>query len=447
MAEDKGNRINEEAYRRYLSGNMTPAERHAFEKALLNDPFAQEALDGMESLDPELIIEDVKELKAQLAQRTQKKEQPLFWKIAASLVLLGIFSFVIYFLIDTVAPTELAQEKEVLSEKVDTKDTTEIEADSVLAEKPDQIIAFQQPLNEEKPTRSREVPESKKIEEKATAVDEEMEVLLDIKEPEERSSAKLSAKGPEENIAEIPATTAEPAVIAEMKKSEASPAQKRKIQSSGQREVAGTVATVSAERTLSGRVTSADDDSPLPGVNVIIKGSTAGAVTDIDGNFEIPISSGSSPTLVFNSVGYVSEEVEVSGESRVDITLNSDVTALSEIVVTGSEVSTDRNTAYSYSPPKPTGGQAKFNDYIKDNLRYPASELAAGVKGAVKIQFTIAATGNMTNFSVIRGLGEDFDKEALRLIQDGPRWEPGEENGTRVTRDVKVTIRFKPPER
>jgi TonB-linked SusC/RagA family outer membrane protein len=88
------------------------------------------------------------------------------------------------------------------------------------------------------------------------------------------------------------------------------------------------------ERTITGRVTSADDGSTLPGVNVIIKGTTSGTVTDSDGKYSIavPTSGGS---LIFSFIGLKTFEIAVGDRTVVDIQLGLDVTQLSEIVVVG----------------------------------------------------------------------------------------------------------------
>ncbi len=88
------------------------------------------------------------------------------------------------------------------------------------------------------------------------------------------------------------------------------------------------------ERTVSGRVTSQEDGTGLPGVNVVVKGTTNGTVTDADGNFRLglPATGGS---LVFSFIGLQTAEVVVGERSIVDVSLSLDVTQLSEIVVTG----------------------------------------------------------------------------------------------------------------
>jgi TonB-dependent starch-binding outer membrane protein SusC len=88
------------------------------------------------------------------------------------------------------------------------------------------------------------------------------------------------------------------------------------------------------DRTVSGRITSVEDGSPLPGVNVIVKGTTVGAVTDADGNYSLSAPSAGG-ILVFTFIGLKSEEMEIGSRSRLDLQMSADVTQLSEVVVTG----------------------------------------------------------------------------------------------------------------
>ncbi len=86
-------------------------------------------------------------------------------------------------------------------------------------------------------------------------------------------------------------------------------------------------------RTVSGKVTSADDGSGVPGVNILEKGTGNGTVSDADGNYRISV--GANATLVFSFVGYTTQEAAVGDQSVVNVALASDVTALSEVVVVG----------------------------------------------------------------------------------------------------------------
>lgn len=83
-----------------------------------------------------------------------------------------------------------------------------------------------------------------------------------------------------------------------------------------------------------GKVISVDDNEGLPGVNVIVKGTSLGTVTDIQGNYTIEVPSTES-ILVYSSVGYSSTEVAVGNQTSIDISLSPDVTQLEELVVIG----------------------------------------------------------------------------------------------------------------
>ena len=85
---------------------------------------------------------------------------------------------------------------------------------------------------------------------------------------------------------------------------------------------------------VSGTVTSAADGGALPGVNVLVKGSSAGTVTDIEGQYSIEVADGDG-TLVFSSIGFMTQEVTLNGRTTVDVTLDEDVQSLSEVVVVG----------------------------------------------------------------------------------------------------------------
>lgn len=86
-------------------------------------------------------------------------------------------------------------------------------------------------------------------------------------------------------------------------------------------------------QTVTGQIISNDNNEPLPGVNIIEKGTTNGTVTDLNGRFSIQVNQGS--TLVFSTVGYVTEEIAVEGRSVVDLVMVPDITQLQELVVVG----------------------------------------------------------------------------------------------------------------
>lgn len=90
----------------------------------------------------------------------------------------------------------------------------------------------------------------------------------------------------------------------------------------------------SQERIVAGKVTATEDGLPIPGVNVVIQGTSKGTATDVDGNYSLTLGPGEN-TLVFTFVGYKTATVDVTNRTAVDFSLELDVTALDEIVVVG----------------------------------------------------------------------------------------------------------------
>ena len=89
----------------------------------------------------------------------------------------------------------------------------------------------------------------------------------------------------------------------------------------------------SQSRTVTGTVTASDDGSGLPGVNILEKGTSNGTITAPDGSYTIQV--GDNATLVFSFVGYRATEVVVGTQTSVNVSLEADVTSLSEVVVIG----------------------------------------------------------------------------------------------------------------
>ena len=99
--------------------------------------------------------------------------------------------------------------------------------------------------------------------------------------------------------------------------------------------------SVWAQQTVSGKVTDENGEG-LPGVNVVIKGTTSGATTDLDGNYQISVEGGD-VVLVFSSIGFTDQEVTVGARSTIDVGMNVSSTELQEIVVVGYGTESKRN--------------------------------------------------------------------------------------------------------
>ncbi len=164
------------------------------------------------------------------------------------------------------------------------------------------------------------------------------------------------------------------------------------------------------ERTVSGRVTSAEDGSTLPGVNVVLKGTTVGAVTDIDGRYSLPVPA-EGGTLVFTFIGLQTVEVEIGSRTTVDVQMEADVRQLSEVVVTG------------YGIERPAGEvtyqteRVDANTIMRGQQQMPAAGLVGKVAG---LQINIQNNGvNPQAQVLLRGLRSISANNEAMIVIDG----------------------------
>ncbi|MDX1902925.1 MAG: energy transducer TonB [Thermonemataceae bacterium] len=95
--------------------------------------------------------------------------------------------------------------------------------------------------------------------------------------------------------------------------------------------------------------------------------------------------------------------------------------------------------------PEPVGGLKAFYDYISANMKYPQEAKAKKVEGRVHITFVVEPDGSLTNIQVSKSLEANCDNEAIRLLKNAPKWNPGRQNGSKVRVEVTRPITFKLP--
>ncbi len=90
------------------------------------------------------------------------------------------------------------------------------------------------------------------------------------------------------------------------------------------------------------------------------------------------------------------------------------------------------------------GGDAntEFRKYVGQNMKYPEVAAENGIQGRVFVQFVIEADGRLSNVRVIRGVDPALDKEAIRVIENSPRWNPGKQRGKPVRVSYTFPITF-----
>ncbi|MGK7396718.1 MAG: SusC/RagA family TonB-linked outer membrane protein [Candidatus Cyclobacteriaceae bacterium M3_2C_046] len=164
------------------------------------------------------------------------------------------------------------------------------------------------------------------------------------------------------------------------------------------------------ERTVTGQVTSVEDEEALPGVNVLLKGTTAGTVTDINGEYRISVPS-TGGTLVFSFIGYQTVEQEIGNRSQVNLAMRSDVKQLGEVVITAAGIQREsRNLGYNV-------------EYVESEKVQQVGEpdplraLQGKVPG-LNISSSTGAPGSATRIT-IRGVSSFFGNNEPLFVVDG----------------------------
>ncbi|MEQ9439669.1 MAG: SusC/RagA family TonB-linked outer membrane protein [Cyclobacteriaceae bacterium] len=168
------------------------------------------------------------------------------------------------------------------------------------------------------------------------------------------------------------------------------------------------------ERTISGTVTSEEDDSTLPGVNVIVKGTTIGTVTDIDGNYRLNVPEDAA-TLSFTFIGLAEKEVAIGNQTVIDVVMASDTRQLTEVVVTAIGIEREKK-ALGYSVANVSGEQISQRSE-PDPLRAVQGKMpgvnivsgggAPGQSTKINIRGISSMTGNTQPLFVVDGIPFD----------------------------------------
>ena len=92
--------------------------------------------------------------------------------------------------------------------------------------------------------------------------------------------------------------------------------------------------------------------------------------------------------------------------------------------------------------PEFPGGMAKLYKYLAHNVKFPSPAEESGVQGQVVVHFVVEKDGSISNVTVLRGIGGGYDKEAVRVVKNMPKWKPGMQKGKPVRVSFNLPIRF-----
>lgn len=392
MATQGKNRdyIDKDTLRKYLQGELPPKEAHRIEKLILNNPFYQEALDGLETLDEEENQQDLTDLSNQIQKRTQSSKGDTsfkFYRIAAAILLLAVFSYVIVY---TTSRMGEVSKNETLSQKQDAVE----EGKQVPAVSPEII---EDTLVESSETGDHEARQSEI--EMAARENEGTEQKID------ETDSKLQPE-PEESLAES-------------------------LDISAPQEAQEKQALVISEE-LHDELTLTASDDPYD-----LEGETELDPDTPEDRSEIAFVDEEDPV---NRQNNRSGEIAIEQENKSGKSGTETEPVLSEYnqaTAPDSDIEEEE-----FLKPVPVNGYKGLDEYIKDNINYPARERTEGIEGIVKLSFIINKDSIPEKIQVIQSLSPDCDKEAKRLLKEGPKWIPVYLNEELYDADQEYSIYF-----
>ena len=372
----------------YIQGLRKGKEAHRLEKESMKDPFLADAIDGYNQVEGNH-EQRIEQLRIQISARSTKKRNTyaIIWSVAACLVIgFGISS---YFLFPKETPEPvipIIPQKEIALVPTKTKtDSTPISPVSTKqAEKKDIIAKSRTTISKPPSAPITTMPmEEETSDQMVAATDEEVIMTTGASDPESVKKMRIAK-----------------------------------------------MAVIPTNDIIKGKVTDQKGE-PLIGASVMYKGTNIGTVTDMNGEFSL-LKKAENKQLTAQYIGYAPVEVPVDTSRTMLIAMNEDQKGLSEVVVVGHGVNKKANKD---NTPQPVDGKRKYLKYLKKNLIRPTDETCAQVKGKVVLTFLVNRDGRPFHIKVKKSLCESSDKEAIRLVQEGPDWTYG-------NKQAEVTVKF-----
>ena len=209
---------------------------------------------------------------------------------------------------------------------------------------------------------------------------------------------------------------------------------------------------------LSGTVVEAERKNvPVMGASVLIKGTTMGTLTDMDGKFTLLVKKGDVIQVSF--VGYQTQSVVVKDESPLTILMRDDVQPMEEMVVVAqtpkeevkyTEVEVEEEEVKEKvifqvveEMPEFPGGMGEAMKFLAKNIKYPVAAQQAKIEGRVIVQFVVERDGSISDVHTLRGVNPDLNAEAIRVVSLMPKWKPGKQRGKAVAVKYTMPIMFR----
>jgi CarboxypepD_reg-like domain/Gram-negative bacterial TonB protein C-terminal len=457
---------------KYHKGLLSSKERHALEKAALDDVFLADALEGYSAV-PINVNEDIDDLKKRLAGRLEKSRSvriPVpfsLWKIAAMIILVAGAGFLVYQLGFNSKNNEIAQaakktpaatEQEILVNDSLATPGFDTSSKDIVIQQSDTAFDYKKTGSSSALASPNGRTANVTTESNAVKGDLAKELREPAVPPITIPSAKADDKASEvkrslrNDNAVDKTTVADKNFIAREKE----PSEKKLPDADGDGvpdrfegnavlkpaanndRVNQGFAQFKATNVFRGRVTDANNNA-LPFSNITNVEDNVGTYSDARGYFNL-----TSPDSVLNvqvrSLGFESNNVQLRNTLPENKVLLEEDQSLSARILDTVKRNTNRmrNNTMVLEEPEPVDGWSNYDLYLVNNLKIPESfRSKQSFGGEVELSFDVDKNGEPVNITVKKSLCESCDKEAIRLIKEGPKWKRKIKKGK-----AKVTISF-----
>ena len=415
----------------YIRGLRKGKEAHRLEKESMQDPFLADAMDGYNQVEGNH-EQRIEKLRMQVSAHSAKKKNTyaITWSIAACLIIgFGISSYFLFlkksmtdevFIAEESVSTKLAEPAAPLTPAIPATPTVPATPQKEIALATTKVKTDSTPVSEITARQANK---------------KDMIAKIQATSQPQQGTPPVATMPVMEEVSEETAALQE--VIATMDTFESESDKKMKL---------AKVATILPQNNMiKGRVTD-EKGEPLIGASVTYKGTNIGTITNMNGEFSL-VKKDDKKRLTAQFIGYDPVEIRVDTSRTMLIAMNENKQALNEVVVVGYGAKKNKKSVTAGTvvkgneqankdiTPQPVIGKRKFQKYLKENLVRPTDEKCAQVKGKVVLTFLVNKEGRPFSIKVKESLCESSDKEAIRLIQEGPDWIYG-------TKLAEVTVHF-----
>ncbi|MBN2742541.1 MAG: carboxypeptidase-like regulatory domain-containing protein [Marinilabiliaceae bacterium] len=393
--------------------------------------FDEDARQGLSSLQDEELAFDVHDLRQRLRSRKASRWMPLLLKAAGVLLLLAIPSLLFWMVVRVTRQPQLADNRPPVAIRVDSVAPIVLDPAEVPELHDEELdLSREVVAKSEKPVTMKQIaknlsPMHDDVIELDVVVDEDLEMDAELQ-----------------------------ALIEKVRVQQNESFKTFNSQNGGIRRTIPSSPVIQEVRPIIGQVFD-EQGLPIPGVAVVIKGSSQGTITNMDGEFVLPpIDDKDSAQVLLSFIGYETKEAVLTNQHDNEVQLSPSLLALDEVVVAGygsqrkkslfSSQSLNKAEAEAdvFVPAVPPIPMDRYVEQIETNLVYPS--VGTGKKVSLWVVLTLSSTGQVTVKEVQKSPDEAYRAEVERVLRELPLWKPATRDGVAVEDEQKIKLTFYP---